>query len=129
VTTPAPTADRMLMTDLVGRPWAPDFNCYHCAREVLARMDIEIPEHQADALAGEGTRWQRRLAKERVARGDVLVMLNDDGSQHVGVMIDGYRFMHCVRDAGVRVDPVGPFIAGERVLWVARFVRTAVEVQ
>jgi uncharacterized protein YijF (DUF1287 family) len=89
------------VADLVGRPYTED-GCYRLAREVLARVGVELPADPAACLAGRDA-IAAEISAPVLAAGDILELDGRGGRPHLGVMLDGFTFIHAT-GAGARID-------------------------
>ncbi len=76
-------------------------DCWALARLVLARACIELPADPAMCLAREGELGDVVTGLPRA--GDVVVLKDGEGGQHIGVCIDRFSVIHQTKFSS-RVD-------------------------
>lgn len=101
--------------DLLGKPFVrggrgPDgFDCYGLAVELFARKGVIVPDFQSPGSLEEieslvvaaSSAWSRVAPK---TYGSVVTFRVEGMGAHVGVMLDGDRFIHCIEPIGVAVE-------------------------
>jgi cell wall-associated NlpC family hydrolase len=123
-----------LYSDLIGKAFAPSgrgplsFDCYGLVKCVLERNGIPAPDYPSaeDAgvnagliLAAMEAGWQEVKVPE--ANCVVLFRMDQRAGTHVGVMVDGERFLHALKETGVCVESVRSELWKRRILGFYRF--------
>jgi cell wall-associated NlpC family hydrolase len=85
------TTTRPNFAGILGVPYDQS-DCWATARAVLDRFGIPTPADPAAAMLGE-MRFAEVVPIWDVRAADVLIMQGEEG-MHVGVAIDGLRFIH-----------------------------------
>lgn len=111
-----------MLNDLIGKPFVnggrgPDgFDCYGLAREVMRRFDQPLPpDLSCDAL--HAASCELEFDRQRLLRCWRPVLIPAPGTliaiknhplyvNHVGVLLSGGRFIHCLERLGVCLDLV-----------------------
>lgn len=103
--------------DLLGQPFergarGPDkWDCYGYARELFRRVGVELPDFESPGTLEEieqlvesvpqGPRWRPCPIG---TPGALLTFRVDGAGAHVGVMLGGDRFTHCIEGTGVTTE-------------------------
>lgn len=112
---------RVGIRDMIGKPYVehgrgPDgYDCYGVVIEFYGRAGIRFPDAFYSGPEREGLADEVReavmhgLPARRIDGPEYgcLVELELGGSPHVGVYLDGGRFFHATRNAGVCVQDIG----------------------
>jgi cell wall-associated NlpC family hydrolase len=123
-----------LYADLIGKAFAPKgrgpltFDCYGVVKCVLERNGIPAPDYpSADddgtnaalILAAMEAGWEE--VKRPEANCVVLFRMDRRVGTHVGVMVDGAKFLHALAKTGVCVEDVRSELWKRRVIGFYRF--------
>lgn len=121
-------------SDLIGKAFAPSgrgplsFDCYGLVKCVLERNGIPAPDYPSaeDAgmnaaliLAAMEAGWEEVKFPE--ANCVVLFRMDQRVGTHVGVMVDGERFLHALKETGVCVENVRSDMWKRRVIGFYRW--------
>lgn len=114
--------------DLIGKAFTPgargplSFDCYGLVREVLRRNGISAPDYPSngDANLNAATILAAMESWEEVSspEANCVVLFRMDRRQgtHVGVMVDGQRFLHALKETGVCVERINSPLWHRRVI-------------
>lgn len=113
---------------LVGKPYAqpgsPEhaagtgFDCWSLARAAMQILGWHLPETPAEAFAQRG-RTMTVPAAAACQTGDIIEIICD-GTVHVGIALDPFRFIHATKGRGVAVDKIAAAQRGGMVRAVHR---------
>jgi len=103
--------------DLIGRPYRKNaagpeaYSCYGLVREVSRRMGNTLPDYDQVCLAAAIDSHKNDFASvSRPRIGDLVVIKTRPRERHIGIMVDGSRFIQCTRLSGTEVVGIGyPF--------------------
>jgi cell wall-associated NlpC family hydrolase len=113
-----PKLDRQLYADLIGKPFklgsrGPDaFDCVGLVLEMAHRLGLEPPNYLSCSAefhrqAAEDYSRVADCPKLKGPETGAMVLLRDDvNAYHLGLMVDGFRFLHTRRDTGCIVSSV-----------------------
>ncbi|MEQ1788585.1 MAG: NlpC/P60 family protein, partial [Acidimicrobiales bacterium] len=116
------------LAELIGTPYVEGgrdvardkgLDCWGVTRAGLARIGIEAPEEMGAAVEFLAARAELLSDKRIPQAGDLIVLSGpinergymgvprpEDGGRHVGICIDGWRFVHAVRGVNASVASV-----------------------
>ncbi len=120
--------------DLIGKAFVPGgrgplaFDCYGLVKSVLERNGIPAPDYPSGEDAGMNASlilaameagWESVSSPE--ANCVVLFRMDRREGTHVGVMVDGQRFLHALKGTGVCVERVDSELWKRRVIGFYRW--------
>jgi cell wall-associated NlpC family hydrolase len=121
-------------SDLLGKAFVPSgrgplsFDCYGLVKCVLERNGIPAPDYPsaedsgmnaALILAAMEAGWKQVRVPE--ANCVVLFRMEQRVGTHVGVMVDGQKFLHALKETGVCVEDVRSEVWKRRVIGFYRW--------
>jgi len=120
---------------LIGRPFeaggrGPGYDCWGLCRSVLQRNGIDVPDYPStcDAdrnasliIAAMESGWEEC---EPQAFAVALFRMDRRLGTHVGVMVDGQRFVHVIAPMGVCVERISHPLWRKRILGFYRWKGT-----
>lgn len=109
-----------------GRTPAEGLDCYGVARLALERFGYQLPADYREAMLGAQAQARELPAGEAIRAGDVLEITGGEGfGLHLGVAIDGQRFIHATQLGGCRIDRIDLWQRAKKVQRVLRLEAAA----
>jgi cell wall-associated NlpC family hydrolase len=122
-----------IYADLIGRPFLAGgrghaLDCYGLVKLVLERNGIPAPDYPSaeDAgfnagliLAAMEVGWEKVSTPE--ANCVVLFRMEQRAGTHVGIILDGARFLHVLKETGVCVERITSDVWKRRVIGFYRW--------
>lgn len=116
-------------SDLIGKAFTPSgrgpltFDCYGLVKCVLERNGMTVPDYPSNEDAGSNAgmilaAMESGWREVKVPEANCVVLFRMDRREgtHVGVMVDGERFLHALEKTGVCVEKVNSAMWKRRVI-------------